>query len=308
MSRHLIHVGYPKSGSTFLQAWFGLHPELRYAPGGLGGFHNVYEVARPTRTEYKYFVTSFEGLSTPHESAGGVRLEFGGLAPSLPDPVKDNQRAVCEVLHGIFPESRVLIVTRGFKAMIASAYSQSVRAGGRLHPEAMCRELAARLRNEGQHYYDYDYLVGLYAEAFGEANLVVMPYELLRDDQPRFLSELERRLGLTHAEVSLGRVNESLSPEALYWYPLISRAVSAAASRLGNERARRVYTWYVGKTLEDRLRPLVRALGWLRPGRRVTADDFPEDVLTYCRGRATRLMRNPLYAPYAAEYLWGEVP
>jgi hypothetical protein len=308
MSRHLLHVGYPKAGSTFLQAWFERHPELRYAPGGLGGFRNVYEVARPSAERFKYFVTSFEGLATPHESAGGMRLEFGGAAPMRPDPVKENQRAVCDVLKTVFPGSRVLIVTRGFKGMIASAYSQSVRMGGRLHPEGMCRELAARLSQDEQHYFDYDFLIGLYGEAFGEENLIVMPYELLRDDQAGFLATLEGRLGLGHAPFTLGRINESLSPEELYWYPLISRAFSAAASRLGAERFRRAYTWYVGKTLENRLRPVVRLLRLLRPNRKITAADFPDDVLSFCQGRATRLMNNPLYAPYAAEYLWDAEP
>jgi hypothetical protein len=64
MARHLIHVGYSKAGSTFLQAWFERHPELRFAPGGLGGFNDVDELSRPPGREYKYYVTSFEGLCT----------------------------------------------------------------------------------------------------------------------------------------------------------------------------------------------------------------------------------------------------
>ena len=306
MAQHLIHVGYPKTGSTFLQAWFERHPEIRYAPGGLGGFHNVYELARPHGGAYKYYATSFEGLATPHECAGGVRLDFGGAAPAAPDPVKENQRAVRDVLKSLYPSSRVLIMTRGFKGMIFSAYSQSVRMGARLHLGGMCRELAERLQDDARHYYDYDYLVGLYAEAFGEENLIVLPYELLRADQAKFLAVLEERLGLEHFEIKLGRVNPSLSPEELYWYPVISRAVSAAASRLGPARFRRVYGWYVGKTLDRGLGPLVKVLRLLRPERKITEADFPEDILNYCKGKATLLRDNPLYTPYAAEYLWDE--
>jgi hypothetical protein len=75
-AKHLIHIGYPKAGSTFLQAWFEQHPELCYAPGGLGGFYNIYEICRPSGRACKYFVTSFEGIATPHESAGDFRLDF----------------------------------------------------------------------------------------------------------------------------------------------------------------------------------------------------------------------------------------
>jgi len=34
MAKHLIHIGYPKAGRTFLQAWFQQHPELCYVPEG----------------------------------------------------------------------------------------------------------------------------------------------------------------------------------------------------------------------------------------------------------------------------------
>ncbi|HEX8282928.1 MAG TPA: sulfotransferase [Pyrinomonadaceae bacterium] len=306
MAQHLIHIGYPKTGSTFLQAWFERHPEFRYAPGGLSGFHNVYEVARPDETPYKFYVTSFEGLSTPHAYAGEVRLDFGGARAPRDERVKDNQRAVCSLLASLYPHSRVLVMTRGFRAMILSAYSQSVRMGARLHLAEMCRELADRLRDDARHYYDYDYLIKLYVEAFGAENVLVLPYELLRDDQAKFLAALEARLGVSHAEVELGRVNPSLSPEELYWYPVISRAVSAAAARLGPARRERLYGWYVRRTLDNRLRRLVAVLARLRPDRRITGADFPKEILSLCVGKATRLKGDPLYAPYSADYLWDE--
>lgn len=306
MAQHLLHIGYPKAGSTFLQAWFARHPALRYAPGAIGGFQHVYEIARPSEMSYKYFVTSFEGIATPHESAGDIRLEFGGAEPERIDPVKENQASVCAVLRDLFPKSRVLIVTRGFEGMIMSAYSQSVRMGGRLHLEGMCGKLAERLREDAHHYYDYDYLIRLYGETFGHDNLIVMPYELLRDDPGKFLTVLESQLDLEHAEMKLDRINPSLSPEELYWYPVISSAVSKAASRLGDARFKKVYRWYVRKTLNNKLRLPIRLLARVRPGRKITKADFPADVLSYCHGRANVLRANPLYAAYAKDYLWEE--
>jgi hypothetical protein len=38
VSRHLIHIGYAKAGSKFLQRWFEAHPDLAYRTAGLGGF------------------------------------------------------------------------------------------------------------------------------------------------------------------------------------------------------------------------------------------------------------------------------
>lgn len=304
MTQHLIHVGYGKAGSTFLQAWFARHPELRYAPGGLGGFNNVYEMARPTGRAYKYYVTSYEGLSLPIVSAGGMHLDFAISRPAPDKGAKEKQAEVCSTLKSLYPSSRVLIVTRGFKGLILSGYSECVRLGTRLQLDGVCREFSECLRVDEDHYWDFDYLIRLYSDAFGDDNLIVMPYELLRDDQGRFLAALEERLGVAHAEVEAGRLNPSLSPEELYWYPLISGAVSAAASRLGDARFQRMYRWYVLKILNNRLRPVIKALRHLRPGGRITEADFDEDILDYCRGKATLLKEYALYAPYAADYLW----
>jgi hypothetical protein len=213
---------------------------------------------------------------------------------------------VCELLRSLYPGSRILIVTRGFKGILLSGYSQFVRSGGTLHPEPMCRSLAVQLGGEDPQYYDFDYLIGLYAAAFGEENVIVLPYELLRDDQPRFLEVLEARLGVGHVDVEMGRVNPSLSPEELYWYPLISRTVFAVGARLPGRLRDRVLDAYETRVFNARLRPLVRVLGRVNPGRTISWDDFPVDLLRHFRGRASRLRADPLYAPYAREYLWEE--
>lgn len=306
MAEHLIHVGYPKAGSTFLQEWFARHPELRFAPTGLGGFQDVYALSQVSGRSWRYYVTSFEGLSSPYTGTGGSSFEEGGKRGGLPERIKDAQAEVCGVLKTLYPGSRILVVTRGFRDIALSGYSRYVSAGGVLHLEEMFRYFVDRLGEDVHDQYDFDYLIGLYAEAFGRERVIVLPYELLRDDQPRFVRVLEERLGLEHVEIDPGRVNASLSAEELYWYPVISRTVLAAASWLGPGRRRRVHDWYVRRTEADRLRPLVGLLSRLGPGRRITRDDFPEELLGYCRGRAELLRDDPLYAPYAAEYLWEE--
>lgn len=303
MAQHLIHIGYPKAGSTFLQSWFERHPQLHYAPGGLGGFHDVYSLARPANRACKYYVTSFEGLSMPHETAGRLRLDFGLPKAAAPDPVKTHQADACALLHDLYPRSQILIVTRGFKSMVMSAYSQSVRMGARRHLHEMCEELSNRLDNESQHYFDYDYLIGLYKDTFGSANVVVVPYELLRDDSKHFLRLIETRLGLQHLDFDPGPINPSLSPHELYWYPVISRLVADMALRFGNKAYNRIYGWYVGKTLENRLRPLITLLRVAAPKKKITEVDFFDSVLSRCKGRATFASSDPLYASYRADYL-----
>ena len=306
MAQHLIHIGYPKAGSTFLQAWFAAHPELYYKPGALGGFYSIYEIARPTEETYKYYVTSSEGLGSPNKNMGLVPFELMRWMEHT-EEVKRNQADVCMLLKSLYPGSRILIVTRGFKGMMVSGYSQYVKAGGVL---GKFKSVSDSVRTDAfthiAAYYDFNYLIRLYAEAFGEDNLIILPYELLRDDQNKFLEGLEEKLDLDHVDIKLGRLNPSLTPEELYWYPAISSVVAAVATRLGPTRFDRIYRWYVRKTLDNKLRPLIGVLRRWKPDRKITEADFSDEILKYCPGKASVLKDHPLYAPYAREYLWDE--
>ncbi|HEX8451091.1 MAG TPA: hypothetical protein VF647_03285 [Longimicrobium sp.] len=306
MRRHLIHVGYPKAGSTFLQAWFSRHPAFRYAEGGIAGYRSVYQMCSRSDAPFSWHVTSCEGFAAPYDGMDGLGVEGVGDHESVIERIGERQAEVCGTLRTLYPGSRILIVTRGFRAMIYSGYSQYVRTGGTLSLAEVCAAHVGRCARGERLHLDFDYLIGMYAEAFGGENVIVLPYELLRDDRHRFLAVLEARLGVEHAETDVGRVNPSLSPEELYWYPRISRALVEGTARAGQGPARRVERWYLPRALDNRLRPLVRLLARARPGRAVTAAQVPRELLRCYQGKAASLRQDPLYAPYAADYLWEE--
>jgi len=306
--RHLIHVGYPKAGSKFLQAWFESHPQVRYAPGGIAGFGSVLDMSRLSAHSYRGVVTSCEDLSSPSSGEGGYSFEDAGKPGGFPTRIREAQAEVCAALKATFPNALILIVTRGFREMAVSGYSQYVRAGGILHLAEMCRYFTERLGGDAANQFDFDYLVRLYTDAFGADNVVVLPYELLRDDRDRFLGVIEERLGLDHFEIELGRMNPSLTAEELYWYPVISRTVLAVVSRLGRGSARRAFNWYARFTFGNRLSPLVRLLSALYPDRKIAGTDLPEELLLSNAGKAAVLREHPLYREYGAEYLWDAGP
>ena len=138
--------------------------------------------------------------------------------------------------------------------------------------------------------------------------MIILPYELLRDDQAAFLSRIEERLGLPHFEFQTGRVNESLSPEELYWYPRISSFVSKTSRRLGSKMHAKIYRWYVNRTFHNRFRPLIKLLSRIKPGRSVKPEHLPAGMLNFYRVNnrmrcAARFRHDPLYKPYLSEYL-----
>ncbi|HEX9985821.1 MAG TPA: hypothetical protein VGF69_21355 [Thermoanaerobaculia bacterium] len=296
MTGHLIHIGYPKTGSNFLRRWFRGHPRLAYADGGIAGFHNVYDIVKagaglPSGALYR--VTSAEGLATPQPTFGDRISEY-----ERPRPVRmdEAQAAVCRMLAGLFPTASVLIVTRGFRAAVLSMYSEFARNGGNLEFAPFCAHLETVMpsREDG---WDYCYLIGLYTAAFGASNVIVMPYELLRDDPDAFTNTLADRLGVEHFAAPRERVNTSLSPEELYWYPRITRIVKKAAPR-------RLFHSYALAAFKNRLRIPIRVLQRLRPGAPVTAAAVPERLAEAFRGRADCLRDHPLYQAYAPDYLF----
>ena len=163
MTDHLIHIGFPKTGSNYLRAWYRRHPQLEYADGGIAGFHNVFQLAKrgaAPRPGVRYHVTSAEHLSAPTADAGDPVHTYQAERWS---GVVQAQSATCDLLAGLFGTARILCLTRGFRSMILSSYSQFVRAGGTLGFTEFCDSIHD---DPSGVVWDYDRLLTLYRRAF----------------------------------------------------------------------------------------------------------------------------------------------
>ena len=304
MTNHLLHIGYPKAGSTFLQRWFALHPQLGFADGGILGLRNVHQIAQegalppPARL---WRVTSCENLSTAvfPNHVWQEHLASGSLE-SIGELKRLAENRVRHTLAELFPDATILIVTRGFRSFLLSAYSQFVREGGTADVATATRALrdtptAANVSC------NYDELIRSYAEAFA-GRVIVMPYELLREDPVVFVRTLESTLGLQHCPPPEGRLNPSLSAEELRWYPRMGRAMWRLP--IGRRLRGTLHARYVRVINSGKLTGLVAGLQRLRPKAPVTADSFGDELVEKFRGCVDSLRHNPLFTPYAAEYLF----
>lgn len=290
MTDHLIHIGYPKAGSTFLQRWFEAHPQLAYAEGGIAGYGNVYamvgQAAAPTEA-VRCRVTSCESLSIPRANSG--RSPFDRWQSGA-DRASAAEAEACAALASLFPKAGVLVVTRGFRSMILSSYSQYVRTGGALGLETF----ALSAGNAGS--WDYDRLIGRYRAAFGTERVLILPYELLRADGAAFVAKIETWLGLDHFPGPEEAVNAALTPAELAWYPRFARA----AARVRSERFAKLYARMAFK---GGLRPAAKLMQRIRPLSPIAPRLVPDGVLEAFRGKVECLRGDPLYAPYADDYL-----
>lgn len=121
----------------------------------------------------------------------------------------------------------------------------------------------------------------------------------LRDDATSFVQEIERRLGLSAHPPPVERVNAGLSSHELAWYP---RLVGAVAFLPVGDRARgRVRRMLVRQIARGRLRNLVRRIDAVLSSAEPSME-IPVSLRDAWRGRAGRLVTDPLYGPYADEY------
>jgi hypothetical protein len=294
MSRMLLHIGYGKAGSTFLQKWFRQHPELISVPlnpdGLCRGARKTLEQPLP-----KYYVMSDEKLGSwlPHKM---LRCEFDDTFE-----IKKYQRRVSEHLHGMFGDSKILIVTRGFQALLRSSYSQYVKTGGDLVYSDFVRKFLPLF----EELWDFSYLIELYSRTFGSEHVLVVPYELLRDDPDRFFHAIEARLGLQRFRIPDPALNPSLESRQLDCYPMLSRFVASVADRVGEPIASQLYGQHIKGIRNGLYRPIGEIVALLFGNG--PADDHPTDDLETFRSGSARLAANELYADYRHEYfLYGD--
>ena len=300
MTPHLIHIGYAKAGSTILQRWFEAHSQIAFAPGRVLGLRSVYDIShgeRPIRGAIRLRVTSDESLTTPHPASGGKIVS----RPEAWDrKLHSGADRVCEDLADLFPDAHILIVTRGFRDMMLSGYSQFVRSGG----TATFAEIQDALKEDydTSSVFDYNATICHYERLF-PGRVIFLPYELLRNDPRKFLSVVEDKFGLDHEPLPDVVVNRSFSAVELAWYPRFTSL--AERLPLPNRVKQSVLRAYLRTVSASKLRKLAATCQKIRPLTPVTANMVSDAALQDYRCKTSRLRDNPLYLPYASDYLLG---
>ncbi|HEY5721465.1 MAG TPA: hypothetical protein VIT45_03995 [Allosphingosinicella sp.] len=298
-NRHLVHIGYPKTGSKYLQHWFSAHPEIGFSPWGIAGFRDAHELmteAGRGAPGPAWHVTSHEALTMPF--AEYRDLGTGGDRPLL--PTGREQRAACNFLASLFGGATILLVTRGFEALIDSLYAEFV-LGGASYGFERFREAIADLAAANDDPFHFDRLIEDYEAAFGADRLIVLPYELLRDRPRDFLGEIERRLGIGRLDGAAGRIRPTPEPDRIALYRRLTARMRSVPLP-GRIKGPLLRQW-VKAMRAGRLGPLARLAGPARLGESPSGQGLSPDLIRALSGRCERLRSNPLYAGFEEQYL-----
>lgn len=182
----LLHVGYHKTGTTWLQRAFFV-PDHGFAP--VIGHEEVYRLI----TDPHEF--DFDPAAAAAELAPRLAAIPPDLAPVISSeilsghPFYGGQRApqYARRLRALFPRGRVLITIREQMRILASVYMQYVSRAGSKPPETFFAETAAPgYEHFSATHFCYHHLVGLYRELFGPERVLVMTQEEMARDLAGF--------------------------------------------------------------------------------------------------------------------------
>lgn len=217
VSSTFVHIGFHKTGSSFLQAnIFSSEEQPFCCPWTVdsGEAIEYFILTHPCRFEPEKIRQHFskDVLNTQHKNAVPT-ISHEALSGNA---IKGKYYGfdVAAKLKAVFPSARILIVIREQRSMLRSSYNQYVMQGGMFGIEDF---IGSDLKRVGfsptfrLDYLEYDLLINKYVEYFGRDSVLVMPYEDFRANPSSFLSKIYDFVGVEAvSSVSSTAVNASL--------------------------------------------------------------------------------------------------
>jgi len=199
MTRVVLHVGYPKTATTWLQkVVLPRHPELVLLRRATPGCEWIQQLL----ADHPFDFTPDRHRAAIDASFAplGERVAFISHEAYLGDPFLGgiNSELAAPRLAALFPDARIVIVIREQGAMIDSLYRQYVQEGGVATPEQLFADPSALRVRFARGYLAYDRACALFAAHFGRARVRVLLFERLLEAPDQFLGELYDHCGVAH--------------------------------------------------------------------------------------------------------------
>jgi hypothetical protein len=210
MTPWLIHIGYRKCGSTWMQK--RLFPAIpgvdflgkRYGQPGTDWLKEV-RGGLMYKHCFDFSPKAIREVIDQHAGPSDGRprvLSYEGLSGEMWRRSHDSKRSA-DRIHQTFPEAKILIVVRRQPGHLESLYKQYLLTGGVL---SIAKFLTA---DEHHLQFDidclqYDRLVGYYIQLFGRKNVEVLPFELLAADTQAFSNAVCDAAGVSHINLTAG--------------------------------------------------------------------------------------------------------
>jgi len=236
-----VHIGMPKSASTYLQTQFFPFLDNMYYVGSnkyssdpvmqLLQQIGLYRLGKLEVFEYNEIKSKIHNfLSVIKEQ--NIVLSLEGLAGSrVTDKNIDNFSIFKTCLKNIFHQAKIIFITRRQDTFFESLYTQRLKKGYyydintfiNYRNKVFCKKKSV----ENDMYFDignnnidvfscnYFDIYNHYAKNFGESNILVVPFELLIEDKQLFLKTISAFMGSSllkeQLNISISKLNVNAS-------------------------------------------------------------------------------------------------
>jgi hypothetical protein len=214
MKQVVIHIGYHKTGTSWLQKEVFPTVSNAWQP------YNYQEISDRFVHASSYSFDASEILREARERAPSgadskILLLSNERLSGSPHSGGFDQRYIARRLKDTFPDAKIVIGIREQLSCIESCYKEYVRGGG----IASLEQYIHPPRPEHFPYFNPDFfkyyrLVSQYINMFGKDNVLVLPIEILKSSPKSYLSKLGNfsDLNVEADQIKLDPVRVSLSP------------------------------------------------------------------------------------------------
>ncbi len=209
----LLHIGYHKTGTTWLQKYVFSSAEAGFSLIKGGGILAYLVVANPFDFKLGKVRANIEPRVREAQARDLVPVISWERLSGMPHAGGYDSKIIADRLAAAFPNARVLVVIREQTSMLVSAYKEYVREGG----AATFRQYVTvppgppRMALFRFDFFEYHHLISYYQDLFGAANVLVLPYELLQTQRETFLERIGGFVGVPATRSEFRQVNLSVS-------------------------------------------------------------------------------------------------
>jgi hypothetical protein len=271
--------------------WFDKHPSFGFSDFQIGGLTDTNSLIQQSK------------LPDHQQPEIAVVRDMRFTIPRIEDidlndisKIKLDQKRVCDTLFSFFPTSKVLIITRGYKALISANYSQYIKEGGTYSVDDI-QKFTFLLKE----LFDYSFLIETYCEKFGKENVIILPFELLKENSSSFFQNIENSLQIPNFEYIAPVLNPSINLSEANVLRQKSLIVEHLANRMGSlgkrikahyieKRRRKAFEWdssEISATARIEAKPLV---------------DIDDSILAHFVSNSSTLINYPTFQPFLSKY------
>ncbi|MBO0663019.1 sulfotransferase [Jiella sp. MQZ9-1] len=192
----LIHIGYHKTGSTFLQTQvFSSSGRGFYMDPDRSRTEIVRDIVWPDVFDFDPAAARQRYLPSLGEAreAGATLVLSHERLSGYPGNGGFDRRQTADRLAATFPEAKILIVLREQRALLRSMYSQYVTDGGDASIDeflALPQPRLGRMPHFRLSTYDFDRLILHYQSLFSPERVLVLPFEMFCADPQDFCDRI----------------------------------------------------------------------------------------------------------------------